>query len=62
MLYHGTNNFWTREEIDAMYQDAIKLAEIQGLPAPIAPTESCSECGRNKYGWCGVVHESSERT
>ena len=48
MLY-GT---WTKEEIRTMYEDAVKLAAMLGLPAPIPPTESCAMCGRKRYGWC----------
>jgi hypothetical protein len=43
---------WSREEVQALYDDAVKLAAMQDLPAPVPPTESCAECGRKYFGWC----------
>jgi len=51
--YAAENGFWTREGIDALYAEAVKKAKELQLPAPDKPTESCSCCGRQRYGWCG---------
>ena len=51
--YAAENELWDRMGIDALYAEAVKKAKELQLPAPDKPTESCSCCGRQRYGWCG---------
>ena len=47
------DEFWTRKSIDALYVGAVEKARELQLRVPSKPTESCSCCGRQRYGGCG---------